>query len=89
MFLAWYIFRIAQIYLKKQHNSRLLYKFVHCWIFVTQMGVIGGWLDTFAHPKRYDRYDFRGYCLVAIVGGDDPLKRSFGSVFFGIGIAVI
>ncbi|MGD8530231.1 MAG: hypothetical protein PVG97_04570 [Syntrophobacterales bacterium] len=53
------------------------------------MGVIGGWLDTFAHPKRYDRYDFRGYCLVAIVGGDDPLKRSFGSVFFGIGIAVI
>jgi hypothetical protein len=40
------------------------------------MGVIGGWLDdTFAYPKRYDRYDFRGYCLVVIVGGDSPLKR--------------
>ena len=41
------------------------------------MGVMGGSLDTFAYPKRYDRHDFRGYCLVVIAGGDDPLKRSF------------
>ncbi|MCG6918486.1 MAG: hypothetical protein LJE89_13205 [Deltaproteobacteria bacterium] len=38
---------------------------------------MGGSLDTFAYPKRYDRHDFRGYCLVVIAGGDDPLKRSF------------
>jgi hypothetical protein len=30
--------------------------------------------DTFAYSKRYDRYDFPDYCLVAIVGGDGPLR---------------
>jgi hypothetical protein len=45
------------------------------------MGVIGEWFDdTLTYSKRYDRYDFPGNCLVAIFGGDSPLKRSFGSV---------
>jgi len=51
------------------------------------MGVIGGWLDdTFAYPKRHDRYDFRGYCLVVIVGGDGFVKRRSGSAFLALAL---
>jgi hypothetical protein len=46
------------------------------------MAATGRWFDdTLAYPKRYDRYDFPGNCLVVIFGGDSPLKRSSGSVF--------
>jgi hypothetical protein len=55
-----------------------LYKFIQCWSFVTHIAATGGLFDdTLAYPKRFDRYNFRGYRLVATIGGDGLLNLPF------------